>query len=89
MKRIKNLFIMLVCVVLSLVLINIDVKAASIKLNKTNITLTEGKSTTLKVTGTKQKVYWNSRNKSVAIVTSKGKVTAKKNRNNDCLCKSK
>lgn len=78
MKRIKNLFIMLVCVVLSLVLINIDVKAASIKLNKTNITLTEGKSTTLKVTGTKQKVYWNSRNKSVAIVTSKGKVTAKK-----------
>ncbi len=49
-----------------------------IKLNKTKVTLVKGKSTTLKVTGTKKKVTWSSSNKKVATVNSKGKVTAKK-----------
>ncbi len=49
-----------------------------IKLNKTKVTLNKGKTYTLKVTGTKKKVTWSSSNKKVAIVNSKGKVTAKK-----------
>ncbi len=48
------------------------------KLNKTKLTLHRPKSASLKVTGTTMKVKWRSSNKDVAIVNSKGKVTAKK-----------
>lgn len=53
-------------------------QAASIKLSKTRVTLNKGKSTTLKLKGTTKKVTWRSSRSSVASVTSKGKVTAKK-----------
>lgn len=53
-----------------------DTKAA-VKLNKSSLSLAEGKSATLKITGTKKKVTWKSNKKTVATVTSKGKVTAK------------
>lgn len=53
------------------------VQAASVKLSKSSLTLYVGKSSTLKVTGTKSKVKWSSSNKNIATVTSKGKVTAK------------
>lgn len=56
----------------------VEVQAATIKLNKKSVTLTKGKTTTLKVTGTKKKVKWSSSNKKIATVSSKGKVTAKK-----------
>lgn len=52
--------------------------ASKVKLNKTKATVYVGKSTQLKVTGTKKKVTWKSSNKKIATVTSKGKVTAKK-----------
>lgn len=52
--------------------------ATKVKLNKTKATVYVGKSTQLKVTGTKKKVTWKSSNKKIATVTSKGKVTAKK-----------
>ena len=52
--------------------------ASKIKLNKTKITMTKGKSYRLKVSGTKRKVTWSSSKKSVAAVNSSGKVTAKK-----------
>jgi hypothetical protein len=42
------------------------------------LTLTEGNTTTLKITGTKKKITWSSSKKSVATVSSKGKVIAKK-----------
>ncbi|MDD6043366.1 MAG: Ig-like domain-containing protein [Eubacteriaceae bacterium] len=48
------------------------------KLSKTKSTLYVGNTTTLKVTGTAKKVTWASSNKSVATVSTKGKVTAKK-----------
>lgn len=51
--------------------------AASIKLNKKTITITKGKTYQLKVLGTKKKVKWSSGKKSIASVTSKGKVTGK------------
>lgn len=53
-------------------------KAAAVKLSKKEITLEVGKSQTLKITGTKQKVTWASSKKTVAVVSSTGKVTAKK-----------
>ncbi len=56
-----------------------EVEAKSkVKLNKTKLTLVKGKSSTLKVVGTKKKVKWSTSNKKVATVSSKGKVTAKK-----------
>ncbi len=50
----------------------VPVNAASI--SKKSVSLTVGKTTTLKIQGTKSKVTWSSSNKSVATVTSKGKV---------------
>ncbi len=52
--------------------------AATIKLNKTSISLDVGKTYTLKISGTKSKVTWSTSNKKVATVNSSGKVTAKK-----------
>lgn len=49
-----------------------------IKLNKKSLTLTEGKSATLKLKNTKKKASWKSSNKNVATVNKNGKVTAKK-----------
>ena len=49
-----------------------------IKLNKTSITLQKGKTYTLKLKGTKKKAKWISSKKTIATVTKKGKVTAKK-----------
>lgn len=51
---------------------------AKIKLNKTSITLQKGKTYTLKLKGTKKKAKWTSSKKTIATVTKKGKVTAKK-----------
>lgn len=51
--------------------------ATNVKINKTKITLNKGQATTLRIIGTKEKITWRSSNKKVAIVNSKGKVTAK------------
>ncbi|WP_238483811.1 Ig-like domain-containing protein [Anaerosporobacter faecicola] len=52
--------------------------AATLKLNKTKVSLEVGKAVTLKVTGAnKKKVTWSSSKKSVATVNKNGKVTAK------------
>lgn len=47
------------------------------KLNKTSITLKEGRSCQLKILGTRQKVKWSSSAKSVVTVSATGKVKAK------------
>lgn len=47
-------------------------------LNKTRATVFVGKSTSLKVSGTKKKVTWSSSNKAIATVNKSGKVTGKK-----------
>lgn len=54
------------------------VTVESPSLNKKSLTLTAGKTYSLKLNGTKQKVAWRSKNSSVAAINSKGKVTAKK-----------
>ena len=79
MKRLKSLLISLVLALtcVSMVTSTDFVQAASIKLNKTSITLYTGKTSTLKVSGTSKKVAWYTSNKKVATVSSKGVVSAK------------
>lgn len=52
--------------------------ARKVKLNKTKVSLKVGKSVKLKVCGTKKKVRWTSKKKSVATVSAIGRVRAKK-----------
>lgn len=52
--------------------------AGNIKLNKTRVSLKVGETVKLKVCGTKKKVRWTSKRKSVATVSAKGTVRAKK-----------
>lgn len=51
---------------------------AAVKLNKTNVKMEKGDMITLKLKGKHGKVSWRSSNKKVAVVSSKGKVIAKK-----------
>lgn len=51
--------------------------AASAKISKTSFTLTKGYCTTLSVTGTTATPTWSTGNKSVATVSSKGKVVGR------------
>lgn len=77
MKRIKKLSVMLLCCLL-LSVIAMPVSASAAKLNKKSVSLNVGKTYTLKATGTKGKITWTSSNKSVATVSSKGVVKARK-----------
>lgn len=77
MKRIKRLSVMLLCCLL-LSVIAMPVSASAAKLNKKSISLNVGKTYTLKASGTKEKITWTSSKKSVATVSSKGVVKAKK-----------
>lgn len=52
-------------------------EAATVKISQSKMTLTVGKSKTLMISGTTKKVSWKSGKKTVATVSSKGKVTAK------------
>ena len=52
--------------------------ASSVKINKSSTILIPGQKIQLKVSGTKSKIKWSSTKKSVATVTSKGQVVAKK-----------
>lgn len=54
-----------------------DVQAA-VKISSTKVTLIKGQKKTLKITGTGKNPSWTSNNKSVASVSSKGVITAKK-----------
>ena len=79
MKKLKSLLISFVLALtcVSMVTSTDFVQAASIKLNKTSITMYTGKTSTLKVSGTSKKVTWSTSNKKVATVSSKGVVSAK------------
>lgn len=75
MKR--KYFLILTIFVLSLSVITPINVGAKTKINQKSITLTVGQKTKLKIKGTKKKVKWKSKNKSIATVNQKGKVTAK------------
>lgn len=76
MKKMKKLLSVL-AVLLLIVCMAVPVSAAG-KINKKKATLKIGQTLQLKVTGTKGKVKWTSSKKSVATVSSKGRVKAKK-----------
>ena len=77
MKRFKKASIIFLMFML-LSVIAMPVSASAAKLNKKSISLNVGKTYTLKTTGTKGKITWTSSKKSVATVSSKGVVKAKK-----------
>lgn len=77
MKRFKKASIIFWMFML-LSVVAMPVSASAAKLNKTSISLNVGKTYTLKAAGTTGKITWTSNNKSVATVSSKGVVTAKK-----------
>lgn len=77
MKKFKKVsIILLLCMLLSVIAMPVSASAA--RLNKTSISLNVGKTYTLKATGIKGKITWTSSKKSVATVSSKGFVKAKK-----------
>lgn len=80
-KRILNysIFLFILSVLLSTIFGNIyTANAASAKLSKKSATLWVGDSIKLSVKNSNKKVKWSSNNKSVATVSSKGNVKAKK-----------
>lgn len=74
MKK-KKLFLMLVFALALTMFIPIGANAKA-KINKKQVTITVGRKVKLKIKGTKKKVIWKSKNKSIATVNKKGKVTA-------------
>ncbi len=78
--RIQKIFsLILACGILCSTLFHAaPVRAAGIKMNKKTLSLAVGKSYKLKVKKASGKVKWSSSKKSVATVSSKGTVTAKK-----------
>ena len=75
MKKAKK-YALIILMLLFTMMLPITANAA-VKLNKKSVTLTTGKTETLKITGTKSKVKWKSSNSKIASVNSKGKVLAK------------
>lgn len=84
MKRFLNLIKPVMFIVVFLCVINMisfgfdTVEAAVIKLNKSSISIYVGDTYQLKLTENAKKVTWDTSAKSVATVSSSGKVTAKK-----------
>lgn len=59
-------------------ILNVQTVQAAAKMNKSKAILISGQKIQLKINGTSQKVTWSSSKKNVAVVTSTGKVTAKR-----------
>lgn len=77
MKKLTALMLTL-CLVVSGIFMNAPDSQAAIRLNKKTSTLRVGKTTQLRIRGTKENVIWRSTKKTVADVSSTGLVTAKK-----------
>lgn len=85
MKKVKKLlFSTIITLALAIVCFNffpesaISAQAAKARINKRSVVLLKGQKEKLKIKGTKEEVKWKSRNKSVAKVSKKGVVTARK-----------
>ena len=76
--RIISFLLAMLLLVNGLFLNTQQIQAATTKLNKTSATLWVGETLQLKVKNSNNKVKWSSSKKSVATVSSKGKITAKK-----------
>ena len=79
LKKIFAIFLVITLMLTSAILFNTkSVSATTLKLNKTKITLSAGKSVNLKVLNTDKPIKWLTSDKTVATVSPKGKVTGKK-----------
>ena len=78
MKKIKTLSILLMALALCFSFLSVSTYAAQVRLNYSEISVFAGKSKTLKVKGTKNKVTWKSSDKKIATVSKNGKVLGKK-----------
>lgn len=74
----KTMAAVMVMAAMLLVMPGTDAHAAKVKMSKPSMTLKAGQSRTLKLKNAVGKVKWTSSKKSVASVTKKGKVTARK-----------
>ena len=77
-KFFRSLISVFLAVFMVVSLAAVPSSAATIKLSKTSITLTKGYQTTLSVSGTSKTVQWSTGDKSIATVSSAGKVVGKK-----------
>jgi len=80
MRKQKGIRVIMMLMVFAMAVLALQAKPAyaKVKLNKKTVYLAKGDSIQLKIKGTKKKVKWTSNKKSVATVTKKGKVKAKK-----------
>ncbi|MBQ5318675.1 MAG: hypothetical protein J6K17_06245 [Oscillospiraceae bacterium] len=76
-KTMKSLLSVFLAVLMVCSLMVIPSSAAKISLSKSSVTVTKGYQTTLKVNGTSSTVKWSTGDKSVATVSSSGKVVGK------------
>lgn len=74
----KNILAFFAIAVIVFTLASPENVSAKAKISKKSITITKGKTYTLKIKGTKKKAKWTSSKKSVATVSKKGKIKAKK-----------
>ncbi len=73
----KSFLSCLLAVIMVVTLMAIPSSAATIKLNRSSMALTKGYCTTLKVSGTSKAVTWSTGDKTIATVSSSGKVIGK------------
>lgn len=78
MKNKRKWIVMVLFAMAMTMCVSMNAEAAKVKLSKSKVYLVKGNTAALKVTGTSKKVKWSSSKKSVAKVSAKGKVTAKK-----------
>ncbi len=76
-RSVKQILCMLLTAVLLMTLCPLTVSAATLKLNYSSISLTKGCYATLKTNNSSAKVTWSTSNKSIATVSSKGRVYGK------------
>lgn len=75
MKKWKKFTVILLAMIMALAMA-VPVSAATVKINKTKVTICTGQTLQLKMVGTKAKPKWSSNSRN-AVVNSTGKVTAK------------
>lgn len=78
MKKIFRLLTAMSVIIALVFTTTVTASAATVKISKKKVNLFVGQTITLKIKGTTAKVKWSTSKKSVATVSAKGKVTAKK-----------
>ena len=83
LKNNKSVRVLIISMITALLMMGmvVSASAATVKLNKKQVTITKGFTYKLKVTGTRKKITWNSKNKAIATVSKTGLVKAKKKGN--------